>query len=68
MKTNTIFFAAFLALALTGCNNSNESNTAVEVITPEDSSAFEAKVSSEDLQQKAEELDQEVDSLVNSLN
>ncbi|MES2622080.1 MAG: hypothetical protein V4615_14615 [Bacteroidota bacterium] len=68
MKLNTIFFAGLLVLLLSGCNNSSESKEAAQVMTAEDSAAFEVKVTSEDLQQQAEELDQEVDSLVNSLN
>jgi peptidoglycan hydrolase CwlO-like protein len=68
MQTKNILLAGCLMLALAGCNNSNQNNTAAEVITPEDSTAFEVKASAENLEQQAEELDQEVDSLVNSLN
>lgn len=68
MKTNAIFLVGLFLIGLAACNNSNQNKVSAIVVTPEDSSAFETKVSSEDLQQQAEDLDKEVDSLVNSLN
>jgi uncharacterized lipoprotein YajG len=67
MKTVQILAAMLLVFMFTACNNTPNENTAAEAITTEDSVAFDVKVESENLQQQAEELDQEVDSLINSI-
>jgi peptidoglycan hydrolase CwlO-like protein len=66
-KVNLLFTAVFVCL-LTACNNAPKETPAAEILSAEDSTAFEVKVSAEELEQQAQDLNNEVDSLVNSLN
>lgn len=64
-KITLIGFVVLLALA--SCNNNPPAVDEATTVSAEDSTAYENKVSSEDIVQQAEDLDKEVDSLINSL-
>lgn len=66
MKKITLM-SSVLLLALASCNNNPPAAEDSTVVSAEDSTAYENKVSSEDIVQQAEDLDKEVDSLINSL-